>query len=275
MMKQIFRKCIQETSKSFFSKASTVTTTFLESALSRYDISLGDKKLSFYCPNRLTLWRAQTLFSKEPDTIEWINSFEQNSVFYDVGANMGVFSLYAAAKGHRVYSFEPESTNYALLNTNIYINNYSEVMRAYNIALSSTQGFGEFFLSNFEQGAALHNLGESVNFEKKKFIPKHTQGIYFDRLDNFTAHSSEEWFPDYLKIDVDGNEFLVIEGSENIFKNTKLKSILIELNMNLNEDKLIKQKLEGIGFEAQPLPRRTSSVEEMSSVYNFIFKRRK
>ncbi len=41
--------------------------------------------LKFSCPNRLTLWRAQTLLSKEPETIEWIDSFEEGDHFWDLG----------------------------------------------------------------------------------------------------------------------------------------------------------------------------------------------
>ena len=59
--------------------------------------------------------------SKEPGTLAWIDTcFKEGDVFYDVGANIGQYSLYAALrhKNIKVYSFEPESQNYAALNKN-------------------------------------------------------------------------------------------------------------------------------------------------------------
>ena len=56
------------------------------------------KKLYFFIPNDLTEYRANTFFSKEPDTLRWINSFKSKSVFWDVGSNIGLYSCYAAKK---------------------------------------------------------------------------------------------------------------------------------------------------------------------------------
>src|SRR6516225_6500482 len=53
-------------------------------------------RVVFYCLGDLALWRARTLLAKEPETIEWIDSFRAGDVFWDVGANVGLYSLYAA-----------------------------------------------------------------------------------------------------------------------------------------------------------------------------------
>ena len=84
-------------------------------------------KLVFYCLGDLALWRARTLFSKEPETIEWIDGFKDGDVFWDVGANIGVYSLYASI-GRRieVLAFEPSASNYLLLNRNIEYNHLSQ-----------------------------------------------------------------------------------------------------------------------------------------------------
>ena len=65
-----------------------------------------------------TPWlRGERLFSKEPDTIHWINEIMQpGDILYDIGANIGTYSLYAASRNIEVYAFEPESTSYAILN---------------------------------------------------------------------------------------------------------------------------------------------------------------
>ena len=45
------------------------------------------KKINFFTPNELTRWRVETFFDKEPETIEWINSFDDSKaiIFWDIG----------------------------------------------------------------------------------------------------------------------------------------------------------------------------------------------
>ena len=87
------------------------------------DDKISSKKITYSVSNEMTLWRAQTLFEKEPITIKWIRSFEKNSIFYDVGANVGMYSIFAAIVSKcNVYSFEPESNNFQVLMENILFN---------------------------------------------------------------------------------------------------------------------------------------------------------
>ena len=60
----------------------------------------------------------------------------KGDVLFDIGANIGTYSLYAASKGVKVFAFEPESGSYAILNNNIKINSYSNYIKALNIALN-------------------------------------------------------------------------------------------------------------------------------------------
>ena len=63
-------------------------------------IPINNKIISFFCPNELTKWRIKTLYDKEPETLEWIDNFKQNKeiIFWDIGANIGLYSIYAAVK---------------------------------------------------------------------------------------------------------------------------------------------------------------------------------
>src|SRR5881394_2354315 len=65
--------------------------------------------IRFYCPAPLPEWRARSILIKEPETLEWIDDFRKGEVFWDVGANVGVFSLYAAFRHATVYAFEPSA----------------------------------------------------------------------------------------------------------------------------------------------------------------------
>ena len=70
--------------------------------------------IKFFCLGKTPEWRARTLLTKEPETIEWINTFSDKDVFWDIGANVGVYTLYAALRNIAVLSFEPSPSNYYL-----------------------------------------------------------------------------------------------------------------------------------------------------------------
>lgn len=50
----------------------------------------------FAVPNNLNRYRIKTFSTKLPETLEWIDNFPQGSVLWDVGANVGLYSIYAA-----------------------------------------------------------------------------------------------------------------------------------------------------------------------------------
>ena len=79
----------------------------------------------FFTPNELIKWRVDTILDKEPETIQWIDEFEDNSIFWDIGSNIGLYSIYAALKKDKIkiYSFEPSTSNLRTLSRNISINN--------------------------------------------------------------------------------------------------------------------------------------------------------
>ena len=65
-------------------------------------------------------WRALTFYTEEPETIKWLDGMKKDDLFWDIGANVGLYSIYAAkSSGCRVLAVEPEAQNYALLLENI------------------------------------------------------------------------------------------------------------------------------------------------------------
>ena len=80
--------------------------------------------LNFIAPNQVNRWRVRTFSTEEPETLNWIDKFENDSVFWDIGANIGLYSCYAAKKKNcKVYAFEPSVFNLHLLAKNIWLNN--------------------------------------------------------------------------------------------------------------------------------------------------------
>ena len=97
-----------------------------------HKVTSGSEEVLFWTPTLATKWRVDTLFSKEPDTIEWIAGFQSGEVLVDVGANVGMYTIWAAkTRGTHVYAFEPESQNYGALCRNIVLNNLSKRVIAY------------------------------------------------------------------------------------------------------------------------------------------------
>ncbi len=209
----------------------------------------SDEELVYNIKNKTTLMRAQTLFSKEPITISWIKKFAKERVFFDVGANVGMYSIYAAKTSKvKVYSFEPESNNFNTLIENVISNNLMSMINAYPIAISDTSGFTSLYLSQFETGSSHHMVDKKQDHNLKLVEYKNKQGIFKSSLDELI----EKWQfpePNYIKIDVDGIENIIIKNSKSLLKSAKLESILIEINRNRKEDTEIISMLESIGFK--------------------------
>ena len=95
------------------------------------EVEHGGVKMRFATPSAVALWRVQSIHSKEPWTLEWIARFAPGDIMLDCGANVGMYTIWAAAtRKVQVYAFEPESQNYALLNRNIQ-NNQLQIGRAH------------------------------------------------------------------------------------------------------------------------------------------------
>lgn len=208
----------------------------------------GGLEVVYATPTRATKWRVDTLFSKEPATIEWIASFRPGEVLVDVGANVGMYTIWAAkTRQARVFAFEPESLNYALLNRNIFRNGLSAQVRAFCLALSDRAGAGELHLSRFMPGGSSHSLNERVDPYHRPAQPEFTQGCVSARLDDLVRDGVLP-APQHLKIDVDGFEPQVIRGADATLRSGSVRSMLIEVNQNLPDHMAMVAELNGLGF---------------------------
>jgi len=236
----------------------------------------GDIK--FYCPGRIPHWRAETLLSKEPETIKWIDSFAPDTVFWDVGANVGVYSLYAARRRQvQVMAFEPSAANYGILSKNIEINKMDSVISGLCIAFSDISEIGYLNMSNTSPGGALSCFGQAQEIYAvcgKSYDVSFNQGMIGFTIDDFIERFSPP-FPNYLKIDVDSIEDKIIAGAAKTIKNTRLKSVLIELDTEEKDYcKGVISALENAGLKlASDRHTQTYDYGEFSSMHNHIFVR--
>ena len=198
------------------------------------------------------LWRAGHYTTKEPDTLDWIDRFFQpGDVIYDVGANIGQYSLYAAKKlggNATMLAFEPEALNFAKLNRNIRLNELGDTITAYCLAVSDGTGIDHFYSKAFQTGAALHALGRPVTQGEVDFEPQNRQGTMAVSLDDLTGRFGLP-FPTHIKVDVDGIEDRIVAGATQTLADARLKSVLIEVYMFKNIANQIKQAFSDGAFE--------------------------
>ena len=192
--------------------------------------NISAKKINYSVSNDKTLQKVKTLFTKEPVTINWIRNFKKDSIFFDIGANVGMYSIFAAIiKDINVYAFEPAANNFQILMENTVVNKLTEKITSFPIGISDVSLF-----TTMDMG----------KFDKESF---YKQGIFTTSLDELISLWGMP-VPNYLKIDVGGIESKIINKSQNLLANKKLYSALVEINPNRKEDKDIINVFKNFGF---------------------------
>lgn len=249
------------------------------------ELLIENKKLILFSPNHLIKWRVDTFYNKEPETLDWINKFINTNpiIFWDIGANIGLYSLYAAIKHKNceVISFEPSTSNLRILSRNIYINNLSERVKIFSNPLQNNSNQNKFLEMNekeFIEGHALNTFGENKDFEGKIFLPKMKYNIFGTSI-NFLLDNKFLKIPDYIKIDVDGIEHLILDGGSKYLNNKNIKSIIIEVNENYEiQYNNIMKTMKNLGFNIFE-KKQTEEIavsdnqNKFSNTFNYIFRR--
>jgi FkbM family methyltransferase len=195
--------------------------------------AIGGQPVTVEVSNPRELSRVRAYLTREPETVEWIAEYvKSQDVFYDIGANIGLYSIFAA-KLHRgdlkVYSFEPESQNYASLNRNVYLNGLSDAITTLCMAVSDSSRINRFYVrGNLRAGEAIHQFGHPTDDQGNDFSPVHQQGMIGVSLDDLCFSFGLE-FPTHVKIDTDGHESSVIQGADRVLKDSRLRTVLVEI----------------------------------------------
>jgi FkbM family methyltransferase len=201
----------------------------------------GELKLKFYTPNWICRYRADSFSTKEPETLEWIDEYGGNGALFDIGANVGLYSIYyAATKKSNVYAFEPSVFNLALLAKNIHVNNLDSKIKIITNPLTEKNQFADFTLSSIDEGGALSAFGVDYGYDGKtihKSLSYQTLGFSLDYL---LSNGILPEYPKMIKIDVDGIEHLILAGAIETLKNSTCKTVLIEV------DDSFKQQADGV-----------------------------
>ena len=191
--------------------------------------------LKFTIPNGLNQYRIDTFSSKEPETLDWIDRIPVGSVMWDIGANVGLYSCYAAkARQCKVFAFEPSIFNMELLTRNIYLNKVTELVTIVPLALNDETKTAKFIMTSTEWGGAVSTFGQTYTqdgTELAKVFEFNTVGMSMDEV--VTKLNIPQ--PDYIKMDVDGIEHLILKGGRQVLKN--VKGVIVEINEDFEKQK--------------------------------------
>ncbi|MCP5244112.1 MAG: FkbM family methyltransferase [Burkholderiales bacterium] len=193
--------------------------------------------------------RARSYSIKEPDTLDWLDQFKPDTCYFDIGANIGQYSLYPAkkyGKSVQIFAFEPQSNNYYSLNKNIYINDLADNIAAYCVAVSGKTEFSKLYIPKFIPGGNRSQFGQE-DVRNMKIPATHSQGMFGVTLDDLCSL----WgfpYPNYMKIDVDGIEISILKGAVKVLSNPQLKSVIIELGTAKEQEEAVRL-MNAAGFE--------------------------
>jgi FkbM family methyltransferase len=202
-------------------------------------ILILNNSVKFFVPNKITEWRVNTFFLKEPETLEWIDSFNKKNkiIFWDIGGNIGLYSIYAALKHSNIeiITFEPSTTNLRVLSRNIFLNKLEDKIKICQLPLTNKDNCFLLMKENgFEEGGALNSFGENYGYNGEKFISNYQYKIFGTSI-NYILDNNILEVPNYIKIDVDGIEHLILEGGSKYLKHPSIRSLSVEVNENFFE----------------------------------------
>jgi FkbM family methyltransferase len=201
----------------------------VEGLLQSHRIETRHGALTFVTPDPQALQYAREFETREPETLAWIDSFETPCCFWDIGANIGAYSIYAGLRpGVEVRAFEPAAASYGALCRNIEANALGERVAAYSVALSDRTELGRLNLSATNAGGAFNAFESTEDYFGNEIEVVSRQGVMGFSIDDFRRVFGLP-APNYVKIDVDSVEERILAGASRTLRDPALYSLLIEL----------------------------------------------
>ena len=225
-----------------------------------------NKFLILNTPTTISAFRAKTFFTKEPDTLNWLDkNGSRKKILYDIGANVGIYSLYYSKKFNSTsYIFEPSFLNLNLIQNNLILNNLEKKVSIIPNPIFSRTMISKLYQLRRVAGDAVTTFDDNKVFKKMlqksnlKNSPSINQVLSLS-LDDLVNNKILKK-PDLIKIDVDGNEIEVLKGCKKTLKNNKKISILIEIRKETYN--LVSNLLKEFGFKLKSKSR-----------YNYIWEK--
>jgi FkbM family methyltransferase len=182
-------------------------------------------------------------------------SIRKGMTVLDVGANLGFYSLYAASKGAKVYSVEPEKRNYSLLLMNIEKNGLQKSVKPFNLAVAKNKKYAYLYYQDFEKDFASGMVSMS-----KKYLESVTDGeiiktrVPCASLEQILDMIDDEQI-DVMKVDCEGSELDIITSApKRCFK--RIRNIIMETHESYAE-KDIFHTVKDLGYAVMAFEKRS------------------
>jgi FkbM family methyltransferase len=213
--------------------AQTITRFTIESTS---ESKIGNHVFKLSSANPRLDMRINTYATKEPETLKWIDGLEQGSVLWDIGANIGLYSLYAAkSRQCRVIAFEPSVFCLEFLARNIWMNDLQNLISIVPNPLSNETKINLLTLSSREWGESSNSFGTKLNqdgVEIRQSLDYQVLGMTLDHM--ITKLGLQK--PNHIKIDVDGIEPIILSGGTNLLKDVDSVSIEVPTYSGANTE---------------------------------------
>lgn len=186
-------------------------------------------------------WRSKPTLH-EPGTVDWLRSMRQGACLFDIGANVGVFTLIAAQFGRAdfIVAVEPAPENVWRLHQNLDLNQLSENVCVISGAVAEKSGIGTISSDERLPGSSAH-MFTWLGSENARTVP------CFSLDDLIFAFGAPA--PTHIKIDVDGAEAAVLAGASRLLADGQIESINIEVDAWAKPAEEIHHSLLAAGFE--------------------------
>jgi FkbM family methyltransferase len=200
-----------------------------ESLLTEQRIETRRGPLIFVSTHPQALQYPREFATREPETLAWIDGFETPCRFWDIGANVGVFSIYAGLRpGVEVSAFEPAAASYGALCRNIEVNQLGDRVQGYCLAVGDRTELGRLNLTATNAGSVFNAFESTTDCFGNEIAVVFRQGVVGFSIDDFRRLFGLA-APNYLKIDVDSIEERILAGAHETLRDPDLRSVLIEL----------------------------------------------
>ena len=171
--------------------------------------------------DELSEWRRETFFSKEPETLAWLEHFESRAtLLVDVGANIGLYTMYWLTLNEMNSSLacEPFLPNIKMLKSNLELNRFQFRCNVVESPLSEVKQRVLPVITDERIGASGFTIDISPQLSPMGLVETSTLDETLSQVDELCI----------LKIDTDGRDFEILKGASRALNQEKIVSVLIE-----------------------------------------------
>lgn len=170
-------------------------------------------------------------------------SLQKEDIVVDIGANIGIFSIFAASCGAYVYAFEPNPEAFNILQINVDENDIKNRITIFNCAVSDKEGYVDLQIPDTDK---IYALGSATISDNLKNMMRKKQDFRFKSVRTETV-SLKTLFEkllnaksqiDLLKVDCEGAEYAILKGLE-ISMAENILNLAMETHEGYSEKKIV------------------------------------